>query len=239
MNVETADRNLSRIAQAIAQPARTRMLCCLMDGRSRTSTELAAIAGVTPSTASVHLARLKGERLVKTMAQGKHRYYSLLGVEVARALESLMVVAGGSREQFVSSTPIRLRAARTCYDHMAGQWGVLLHDRLRQLKWLTGGARNTDAYELTRTGAEELEALGVDVASVRASRRRFAYACLDWSERRLHIGGALGAAILELSLTRKWVVSDLDSRILTVTPAGRRAMASRFGASIEQRSLPA
>jgi DNA-binding transcriptional ArsR family regulator len=234
MNVETADRNLSRIAQAIAEPARTRMLCCLMDGLARTSTELAAIAEVTPSTASVHLARLTEKRLVKAQAQGKHRYYCLAGVEIARAIESLMIVAGGPREQFVPSTPVRLRAARTCYDHMAGELGVLLHDRLRQLKWLRGIARTSDAYELTRSGARELETLGVDFGAVRASRRRFAYACLDWSERSPHIGGALGAALLKFALARKWVVGDLDSRILSVTPAGRRAMTSRFGVSIGQ-----
>src|SRR5262249_4399751 len=177
MKAEPADRIFSRTARATAEPARTRMLCWLMDGHARTSTELAAIAGVTPSTASAHLARLKGERLVRTMAQGKHRYYSLAGVEIARALESLMVVAGGPREMFVSSTPIRLRAARTCYDHMAGEWGVLLHDRLKKLKWLTASSEARDAYALTPSGWEGLEALGVDVVSVRASRRRFAYAC--------------------------------------------------------------
>jgi hypothetical protein len=170
------------------------------------------------------------------VAQGKHRYYSLAGVEIGRALESLMVVTGGPRAQFVPSAPIRLRAARTCYDHIAGEWGVLLHDRLKKLKWLTGSPGESGAYELTRAGVRELEGLGVDVAAACASRRRFAYACLDWSERRPHIGGALGAVLLKLALARKWVVSDLDSRILTVTPAGRRVMTSRFGVPNEKLS---
>jgi hypothetical protein len=114
---------------------------------------------------------------------------------------------------------------------MAGQLGVSIHDRLRQLRWLSG-LPASDAYEVTATGAEELEAIGVDVGGARALRRRFAYACLDWSERRPHVGGALGAALLEYALKRKWVVSDLDSRILNVTPAGRRELKSRFGVLI-------
>jgi len=231
MNVEASDARLARIAAAIAEPARTRMLCCLMDGHARTSTELAAVAEVTPSTASVHLAKLKEGRLVKMVPQGKHRYYSLAGAEIGKALESLMVVAGGSRQDFVPSTPIRLRAARTCYDHMAGQLGVLLHDRLSQLRWLSG-LPASDAYDLTARGEGELQSIGVDVGAARALRRRFAYACLDWSERRPHVGGALGAALLDLALRRKWVISDLDSRILNVTPAGRRELKSRFGVLI-------
>ena len=115
-----ADADVSAVAAAIAEPARTRMLYCLMDGHARTSTELAVVAGVSPSTASVHLARLLEQRLVQVLAQGKHRYYSLQGPSVAAALEALMVVAGGARERFVPNTPTRLRNARTCYDHMAG-----------------------------------------------------------------------------------------------------------------------
>jgi DNA-binding transcriptional ArsR family regulator len=229
MNAEAGDVGLSRIAAAMAEPARTRMLCCLLDGHARTSTELAVVAGVSPSTASVHLARLKGQRLVKTLAQGKHRYYSLEGADVAKAIEALMLVAGGPRDRFVPRTPSRLRAARTCYDHMAGAVAVCLHDRFRQLEWLTPVAATDDAYDLTRKGAAALEALGVDVEAARSLRRRFAYACVDWSERRPHIGGALGAALCRLALRRRWITEDLDSRILTVTQLGRREMQARFG----------
>jgi DNA-binding transcriptional ArsR family regulator len=229
MNSEAADTCLSRIAAAIAEPARTRMLCCLLDGRARTSTELAVVADVSPSTASAHLARLKDQQLVKALAQGKHRYYSLEGAKVAEALEALMVVAGGPREGFVPNTPSRLRAARTCYDHMAGGVAVSLHDRLKQQRWLSPSAAAGNAYDLTENGATELEALGIDIGAIRAMRRRFAYACVDWSERRPHIGGALGAAVLNLALRRNWVVRDLDSRILSVTRLGRREMQARFG----------
>jgi hypothetical protein len=166
---------------------------------------------------------------VKVLVQGKHRYHSLEGAEVSRALEALMVVAGGPRERFAPTTPSRLRAARTCYDHMAGAVAVSLRDRFVERRWLSSGAERDDAYELTRVGAAETEALGIDVGAIRALRRRFAYACVDWSERRPHIGGALGAALLNLALRRTWVVRDLDSRILTVTRIGRREMRARFG----------
>ena len=232
MNVAAPDARLSKIAAAIGEPARTRMLCCLLDGHARTSTELAAVAEVTPSTASVHLARLKEERLVKTLAQGKHRYYSLESGGVAEALEALMIVAGGPRGSFAPTTPPRLRAARTCYDHMAGAVAVSLHDRLRERGWIVSSPAEDGGYEVTPEGAAKLEALGIDVPSARASRRRLAYACVDWSERRPHIGGALGAALLGLAVRRKWVDRDLDSRILSVTPAGRREMRARFGIAV-------
>lgn len=234
MNVEPhANAAISRIAAAIGEPARARILYCLMDGHARTSTELAAVAEVSPSTASAHLSRLKAEHLVKVFVQGKHRFYSLEGPGVARVLEGLSVLAGGSREKFVPSTPARLRAARTCYDHLAGTLGVLLHDRFKALRWLSDGAADGDnAYDLTPKGAKEFSALGIDLVAVRTLRRRFAYGCLDWSERRLHLGGALGAALLQVALKRKWVVQDLDSRALGVTGFGRREILARFGLKV-------
>jgi DNA-binding transcriptional ArsR family regulator len=231
MNVEHyADAAISKIAAAIGEPARARMLYSLMDGHARTSTELSVVAEVSPATASVHLNRLRTERLVKVQAQGKHRFYSLDGPEVAGALEGLSVLAGGTRSKFVPSTPSRLRAARTCYDHLAGAVGVSLHDRFQALGWISAGAKSDDgAYELTLGGTKAFEALGVNIEATRALRRRFACACLDWSERRPHVGGALGAAILKLALKRKWVVQDLDSRALGVTNYGRREILNRFG----------
>jgi DNA-binding transcriptional ArsR family regulator len=226
MNVDHADVAVSRIAAAIGEPARARMLYCLADGRARTSTELGVVGQVSPSTASVHLNRLKAERLVTVFAQGKHRYYSLNGTSVADALEALSVVAGRAHAAFVPNTPNRLRAARTCYDHMAGTIAVQVHDRLTARKWLAPSPAGAHAYELTETGRKGCAALGIDVEATRALRRRFAYACVDWSERRPHIGGALGAALLAAALRKKWVVPDLDSRALSVTKAGRFALES-------------
>jgi DNA-binding transcriptional ArsR family regulator len=223
-----ADAAVSRIAAAIGEPARARMLYCLVDGGARTSTELTMVAEVAPSTASVHLQRLKTQRLVKVFAQGKHRYYSLEGASVAAALEALSVLAGRSRDAFVPHTPNRLRAARTCYDHIAGTLGVSLHDRFKALGWLSAASSADNTYDLTPDGARTFEALGIDIPATRTLRRRFAYACVDWSERRPHLGGAVGAALLHVALKRKWVVQDLDSRALTITGFGRREMLTRF-----------
>jgi DNA-binding transcriptional ArsR family regulator len=221
---QSMDVEASSIAAAIGEPARARMLYCLMDGHARTGTELAIVAEVSPSTASVHLSRLKTERLVKVLTQGKHRYYSLEGPAVASLLEGLSVLAGGRRANFVPNTPSRLRAARTCYDHLAGTVGVALHDRFKELRWLS-----PDSTSVTREGAKSFEALGIDLESIHALRRRFASACLDWSERRPHLGGALGAALLKVALKKRWVTQDLDSRALDVTGLGRREMQTRFG----------
>jgi DNA-binding transcriptional ArsR family regulator len=230
MDVAHGDAAVPAIAAAIGEPARARMLYGLLDGRARTSTELAMIAGVTPSTASVHLHRLLARRLVKVFAQGKHRYYSLDGAPVAAALEALSVLAGGrSRVGFVPTAPHRLRAARTCYDHIAGSLGVALHDRFLALGWLSGGAGMARAYAVTPRGAAALALIGIDVAHLLALRRRVAYACLDWSERRPHLGGALGAALLHVALTRRWVARDLDSRALSVTALGWRELRARLG----------
>jgi DNA-binding transcriptional ArsR family regulator len=236
MNVgHHTDAAVSRMAAAIGEPARARILYCLMDGHARTSTELSVVAEVSPSTASVHLNRLKMAHLVKVLVQGKHRFYSLEGPDVANVLEGLSVLAGsgGSSEKFVPNTPSGLRAARTCYDHMAGAAGVSLHDRFKALGWLSAVPNGNDnAYDLSLQGTRAFEALGIDIELTRRLRRRFACACLDWSERRPHVGGALGAALLRIALKRKWVVQDLDSRALGVTSLGRREMLTRFGLHI-------
>jgi len=229
---DRGDVTVAAIAGAIGEPARARMLLCLMDGHARTSTELSVVADVGAPTASAHLARLKAAGLVVAVAQGRHRYYRLAGPEVAAVLESLNVLAG-TGAVFTPNTPPRLRVARTCYDHMAGAVAVSLHDRLQALAWLTptpGEPRRR--YEVTSVGAEALGGVGLDVAAARAQRRCFACDCLDWSERRPHLGGALGAALLKLALRRNWVEQDLDSRALSVTTLGRRELATRFGAHV-------
>src|ERR1700691_3977787 len=157
MNVDRQSASaVSRIAAAIGEPARASMLYCLSDGRARTSTELAVVADVSPSTASVHLQRLRNQRLVTVFAQGKHRYYSLEGANVAAALEALSVLAGESCKPFVPNTPNRLRAARTCYDHMAGTVGVMLNERFTSLGWLSTatGSTREDCYDVTPNGTK-------------------------------------------------------------------------------------
>ncbi|MGZ0700910.1 ArsR/SmtB family transcription factor [Pseudomonas sp. L5B5] len=235
MNAEQNDRGVSQVAAAIAEPARTRMLCALMDGHARTSTELAAIAEVSASTASVHLAKLKDAGLLRVQVQGRHRYYSLGDPLVARALEALMVIGQGREQRFMPRTPDRLQFARTCYDHLAGTLGVQLHDRLFEAGWLQ---EDDEGYRVSEAGVEFFRGLDIDVVALAALRRRFACSCLDWSMRRPHLGGALGAALLQALLQRKWLVRDLDSRALALTGTGGRAISKRFGLALIQPDRP-
>ena len=227
MHAEHQDIGVSQVAAAIAEPARTKMLCSLMDGHARTATELATLAEVSASTASAHLAKLKDLALVRLHVQGRHRYYSLADKRVAQALEALMVIGQNSAPTFKPHTPDRLQFARTCYDHMAGTLAVLLHDRLLETGWLV--ETDEQVYRLSESGEAFFEGLGIEVKDLSTLRRRFACPCLDWSMRRPHLGGSLGAALLQAALKRKWVTQDLDSRALTLTVQGRRELSSRWG----------
>jgi DNA-binding transcriptional ArsR family regulator len=227
----SADMGLAQLAGAIAEPARARMLCSLLDGHARTATELSTLAEVGASTASAHLSRLRDDGLLSMLAQGKHRYYRLASVEVARALEALLVVAGVPATPFTPSTPDRLRHARTCYDHMAGTVAVAMHDQLHAQGWLLDDdGEGEGEYCLSEAGAAGMAALGIDVPQLQRQRRRFACACLDWSERRAHLGGALGAALLQLALRQRWAERELDSRALRLTPDGERRLRAALGA---------
>lgn len=228
MNGYDEDAALSQVAGAIAEPARTKMLCALMDGHARTSTEMAVIAQVSASTASAHLARLKDDGLIQLHTQGRHRYYSLTGPHIAQAIEGLMVISRQSAKAFVPNTPSRLQFARTCYDHMAGTLAVQLHDHFIAAGWLTGEG----TYQLSPAGETAMLELGIDLTALHAQRRRFACGCLDWSMRRPHLAGALGAALLNSAICKEWLTQDLDSRALALTPKGRRALVTRFGIQV-------
>ncbi|AXK57136.1 MULTISPECIES: ArsR/SmtB family transcription factor [Pseudomonas] len=235
MNVVQNDLGVSNVAAAIAEPARTRMLCALMDGHARTSTELAAIAEVSTSTASAHLAKLRDAGLLRVQVQGRHRYYGLGDPLVAQALEALMVIGQGST--FTPRTPDRLQFARTCYDHLAGTLGVQLHDRMLEAGWLLMGEEGED-YRVSDSGVEFFRGLGIDVAELSRLRRNLACPCLDWSMRSPHLAGALGAALLRVLLQRKWLRQDVDSRALTLTGTGGRYISKYFGIALIQPSKP-
>ncbi|CRM82466.1 HTH-type transcriptional regulator CmtR [Pseudomonas sp. 31 R 17] len=236
MDSQSNDTAISRVAGAIAEPARTKMLCSLMDGHARTSTEMAVIADISASTASAHLARLKEDGLIKLHTQGRHRYFSLADAHVAQAIEALMVISRNAQTRFVSTTPTRLQLARTCYDHMAGSLAVQLHDYFIDSGWLILPDAGDGTYQLTVEGEKGMTGLGIEIETVRAQRRRFACSCLDWSMRRPHLAGALGAAVLQAVTSRKWVIQDLDSRALALTPKGRKALYGRFGIRVEEKS---
>jgi len=198
------------------------MLCALMDGRAYTATELSTVADVGASTASSHLARLQAQHLIDCIPQGRHRYFRLANAQVAEALEKLMGLAATDRITLRSKTPQRLRFARTCYDHMAGALAVALHDRLCSKGWMNG-----EQYTLSTEGQQVLERLGVSMAPM-TGQRKFACACLDWSERRPHLGGHLGARLLMAFEKKGWVVRQLDSRALHLTPTGKKALRAHF-----------
>ncbi len=235
MNVEQHDIGVSQVAAAIAEPARTKILCSLMDGHARTSTELAAIADVSASTASAHLAKLKELALLRLHVQGRHRYYSLADQRVAQALEALMVIGQNTAPTFTSRTPDRLQFARTCYDHMAGTLAVLLHDRMLEKGWLL--ETDEQAYRLSDSGEALMERLGIEVNDLNTLRRRFACPCLDWSMRRPHLGGSLGAALLQTAIKRKWVTEDLNSRALALTALGRKELGAQFDLTLAQPTV--
>lgn len=226
---------LSEIAALMGEPARAAMLSLLMDGRAHTASDLAFTAGVTAQTASGHLARMAEAGLLAARAQGRNRFYRLASGEVAHAIESLMALAGQRAEPASKTAAWRrdpdLRYCRTCYDHLAGQVGLAVTDSLTQHGHLEpDGARD---WKLTPSGDLFCQRLGVDLGSARASAsRHFARQCLDWSERRPHIAGALGSAIADTFFKKGWAERLRRGRTVRLTGSGRRALASHFGASI-------
>ena len=222
---------IAEVAALVGDPARANMLCALLGGRALTATELAFAAGVTPQTTSGHLGKLFAARLVVLMKQGRHRYYRLAGPQVAQMLESIMNVAlsGPPRFQPKSRLDDRLRHARTCYDHIAGVVGVGLAERLTERGFVILG---DEAGEVTASGMDFLGKLGVDLSAARAKRRVFCRPCLDWTERRSHIGGAVGAALAQRCFELKWIERVRDNRALTITAAGRRGLLEFFALSV-------
>lgn len=214
----------------MGDPARALMLDLLMDGAAHSASALAEAAGVSPQTASGHLARMRDARLVGVDAKGRHRFYRLGGHRVAEAVEALALAADDlpCKE---ASPPVRdIRTARTCYDHLAGRLGVALTQALIKAGYLR---LRGEEFSLTSSGRRFLEEdLGVDVEAALGKRRRFARACLDWSEREPHLAGALGAALAERSLQAGWVVRQAEGRGLTVTRKGQSVFRRRFGLAL-------
>jgi DNA-binding transcriptional ArsR family regulator len=216
-------------AQLIAEPARAAMLDLLMDGHAWPAGVLARRVGVAPSTASEHLARLAAGGLVAVEPRGRERRYRLASPHVADALEALARIGGDRpvRTLRESSRKEALRDARTCYDHLAGRLGVAITDALVERGALL--VRDT-SFDLTDDGEALLvQRLGVDIAAARAGRRAFARACLDWTERRPHLAGALGAALARSLLDRDWVRRRPADRGLVVTPPGEAGLAEALG----------
>jgi len=224
-------------AALVGDPARANMLAALMDGRALTATELAGTAGIAPQTASGHLARLTAAGLLAMERQGRHRYHRLASPAVAYMLESIMSVsaAGGDASgrrapPAVGPRDKAMRRARTCYDHLAGELAVVMADRLIARDHLDLSA---DGGVLTDAGALFLAGLGIDVDAARsrpagAGGRVFCRPCLDWSERRMHIAGALGAALCATCFGKGWIRRIDATRAVSLTPIGARALTDAF-----------
>ncbi|KFI32434.1 ArsR family transcriptional regulator [Haematobacter missouriensis] len=212
------DPDIARTAALVADPARSAMLLGLMDGRALTAGELAEIAGVSKQTASSHLARLLDGDVLLVEAQGRHRYFRLAGAHVAALLEALMVFSSDAAPPIrPGPTEPALRKARVCYDHLAGEMGVYLHDRMVAEGWLTPDLSVTDR------GWAKLAALDVSEGTLPQSRRPLCRTCLDWSERRHHIAGRLGRTMLDRFIALSWARREPGSRIISFSRKGERA----------------
>ncbi|MHC5655788.1 ArsR/SmtB family transcription factor [Stappia sp. ICDLI1TA098] len=214
--------DIARIAALVADPARSSMLLALMDGRALTATELAGVGGITKQTASGHLAKLVEGEVLCVEAQGRHRYFRLAGPHVASLLEALMVFSSDA------VPPLRtgpkdpaLRKARVCYDHLAGEMGVLIFDRAQEGGWLSGDLTRPD-LSVRDDGWARLAEIGVTPDDLSRSNRPVCRACLDWSQRRHHLAGQIGKAMLDRLLALSWARRLPSSRVVSFSPEGER-----------------
>jgi len=222
---------VAEIAALVGNPARANILMALMDGRALTASELAYVAGVSPQTTSEHLAQLREANLLSLTKQGRHSYFRLGSPKIARMIESIMVVAAEGPQRYRPrwNGDDELRAARTCYDHIAGRLGVALTDALTRRKHIV---LSEDGGMVTRAGAKHLADFGIKLDDVKHGRRTFCRPCLDWSERRAHLAGALGAAVADRCFELGWIARIRDSRALKISTKGERGFTELFGISL-------
>jgi len=222
----TGRYSLADVAALIGEPTRAAMLLALLDGKALPATELARAADLSAPATSLHLAKLTQGGLLAVRKEGRHRYYRLAGGDVAHALEALGVIATGPpAPRPLSPERSALRAARTCYDHLAGALAVALAEKLEAAKILS--AEGDATYAITRKGTRWFaERMQIDVKDLACGRRVLARRCLDWTERRPHLAGALGAAVLERFLERRWVVRTATSRAVRITSRGQGSLES-------------
>lgn len=228
MDVEPS---MASVGALIGSPARASMLALLFDGRALTATELGQAAGVSPATTSEHLARLVAAGLLICEKHGRHRYYSISGSEVAEALEPLVHLVNQRPVPARASSPEvkAIREARLCYDHLAGRLGVMITSAMAEHRLLITKDRD---YLLTNDGEAFCTRLEINVHQLRSKRRMFARQCLDWSERKPHLAGALGAAVADLAFKHGWIKRTSSRRAIRVTQKGRQALSDHFGVKV-------
>lgn len=224
--------DISQIGALIGDAARANILVALMDGRALTATELSEIAGITAQTASSHLAKLKAGGLIRPQKQGRHKYFSLDGPKVGHLIESLSTFAAdrGHLRHRPGPKDAAMRKARVCYDHLAGDLGVRMFDSLVARGCLTFGS---STIALAAEGERFVADFGIDLGKLRASRRPLCRCCLDWSERRDHLAGSLGAAFFDRVLEKGWARRESGSRAVHFTPPGEAAFVKLFAVDAE------
>lgn len=227
---------MAEIANLIGDVSRANILAALMDGRALTALELSLAARVTPQTASSHLAKLLDANLLAVEKQGRHRYYRLASAQVARALEAVMALtlSAPPRHRAKSRSDEDMRTARMCYDHVAGRIGVGIADAMIARGHI---AFEGDSGEVTDSGRAFFAELGVDLAPPTKSRRVYCRSCLDWSERRPHIAGHVGAQIASFCFEKKWLARKAATRALTITAQGVQMLPSAFGLDLHAEAL--
>ena len=220
--MNSPEPRFARIAAMIGDPTRARMLAALMGGQYLAAGELAAAANVGAATASAHIAKLLDSGLITLRVQGRHRYLRLADADIGHALEALSLVAerGASARKWEQGAYKPLKAARTCYSHLAGELGVALFEGMLARGTLVA---REGQFVLSDAGREELAELGVDLPA--ATSKRYAYPCVDWSERRDHLAGGLAVALLDHAVSHDWLRRVPDSRALNLTPPGAKALA--------------
>lgn len=222
---------IARVAGLLADPGRAKILWALIDGTTRPAGELAFAANISAQSASAHLAKLVDGGLLTQEAQGRHRYFRIASADIADAIEGLASLSAARprapRSVLPSkSVPVQFLHARSCYDHLAGEMAVRILEAMLRARWLAPEGRD---FSLTRLGEKQLAALGADLDAARRSRRVFARACVDLTQRRPHLSGALAAALLDLYARRSWILRARRSRLVTITPKGQEAFRRMFG----------
>jgi DNA-binding transcriptional ArsR family regulator len=227
------DADIAKVGALVADPARARILLALADGRSLPATVLADEAGVSASTASAHLSKLVAGGLLDARRDGRHRYFRVAGPDVAELIEALARLSPAStiRSLGPGTRVEAIRFARTCYDHLAGVAGTTLMDAMLERGLFADDDLSSD-YRLTERGATELTAFGIELAPLHARRRPLIRGCVDWSERRHHLAGSLGAAVARRMFDLGWLEPARDSRAVRVTQAGRRGLRETFGVEL-------
>lgn len=222
-----ANPNVAIVASLVSEPSRAAILTALLDGRFHPASELAYMAGIKPQTASFHLAKMVEAHVIVVEKQGRHRYYGIQDPEIAKIMESLLSIAPPQKIKSFNqaSQDKAIRSARTCYDHLAGALGVKVTDSLLNMNVIR---EDKDGFVVTESGEEFFQAFQINLENARKKRRFFSHKCLDWSERRHHLAGALGNALLERFIELNWVQRLPKTRAIQITDEGKQGLKETF-----------